>query len=202
MAVARRLLSSVKVDDYIPQAILCIHCHTEVNLTTAHYGRVVGSWRHSQRHNVELSISPLSGEVFRTPTITEVRYPEKITGHCCNPCYLELFHTTWRDKTGHLRRAFESVLVPVEQPKNDDHDASPITKHLYAPHAGKGDRGYLSETDAKKGDHHKLTGFDRPKRDDINLKGKRVVVRNGRWKEDPAKYNYTPTKKGKANNDQ
>lgn len=197
MAVTRRLLSVVKLDDYTPQAVLCIHCHTEVDLTTSHFGRVVGGWRNSQRHNVELSLTS-SGEVFRTPTVTEVRYPEKVTGHCCNPCYLELFNTSWRDKTGHLRRAFESVLPPVEQPKNDDFDASPITKGLYAPHAGKGDRGYLDDMQAAGADKHgKLAGFDRQKRDDINLKPKRVIVKGGKWKIDPAKYNYQSTK-GKA----
>lgn len=183
------------MDDYVPHALLCIHCKVEVDLTTAHYGRVIAGWQELRRHNVELSIH--NGTVHRTPTVTEVMFPKKVTGYACHACYVELFNTTWRDKNAHLRRAFEGVLLPVEQPKNDDHDASPIVKGLYAPHAGRGDRGYLSEGDAKKADSKRLKGFDRPKRDDIKLKPKRVVVKGGKWKEDPLKYNYIPPKKAK-----
>jgi hypothetical protein len=196
MAVTRRILSIAKLDDYIPQAILCIQCATEIDLTTAHYGRIIAGWQEAKRYNVLLSLH--NGEVHRIPTVTESYFPTKITGYACHACYTELYNTVWRDTKGHLRRAFETVPLPVEQPKNDFHDASPITKGLYAPHAGKGDRGYLSDDQAAKADHHgKLAGFNREKRDDLNLKQKRVVVRNGRWKEDPEKYGYVSPKSKK-----
>jgi len=196
MAVTRRIISNVKVDSYIPQALLCIQCKTEIDLTTAHHGRIIAGWRELSKRDVLLTIH--NGELHRIPTVTESFFPTKITGFACHPCYIELFNTTWRDKTGHLRRAFESVSLPLEQPKNDDHDASPITKGLYAPHAGKGDRGYLTDGQAAKADKHKLTGFDRTLRDDINLKPKRTIVKGGRWKEDPIKYGYETPKRGKA----
>lgn len=209
MAVARRLISVVKVDDYTPQAILCIACQGEVDLTTAHYGRITTGFRSTQHHDVLLNVTA-NGEVIKTPTVTEHYFPHKITGFACHGCFTHLYNQTWRDKNDHLRRAFEVVLQKVEQPLNDDHDASPITKGLYAPHVGKRKHGrkadYFETASSDRPsaviedialplnpkDDRKLQGFDRPIRDDIKLKPKRIVVKRGKWKESPTEYNYTP----------
>ena len=208
MAAGKRNLSDVKIDDYVPQSILCPHCKGEVDLSTAHYGRAMMGFQTYQKRDVIHTFH--NGQVHTIPTVDERWYPVKIHGYFCETCYLTLWNTTWRDKRGWLKHAFESVLPPVSQPKNDDHEASPITKGLYAPHVVKKSHGRKQdfyENPEQNGSspviepaqlprvERKLQGFKREKRDDLNLKPKRTIVRNGKWKVDPAKYNYQSTDK-------
>lgn len=220
------------IDDYVPEAPICIHCQTELDLTTAHYGRVIAGWQSRQKTEVTHTVT--DGPVVHQIPVTHTQYfPRKITGWVCEPCYCVLHNETYKDATGHLRRAFETVLLPVVQPDSDDHEAAKITKGLYAPHAGgKGLAAAIVEyhrhychtckyawssprvtaascpncqsdariqycgiTDKIPTVDRKLQGFNREHRDDLKLKGKRVVVKGGKWKEDPEKYNYTPSKR-------
>ena len=191
-----RTISNVQIDDYIPQSVVCIRCHLEIaDHSAAHYGRIVGSWQSSQERSSESKL--VGGRVITFDTITEYAFPRKITGLCCTACFESLYNTTWRDKNGHLRRAFEIVHAKVDQPINDDHDASKITKGLYAPHAG-GKRGnHLSDCvikDEQIAEYVKLQGFERPEPRDHKLKPKRIVVRNGKWKENPDEYIKEPNR--------
>ena len=203
MAVARRLIASIKLDDYVPQAILCMQCQSEVDLTKAHFGRIIAGWIGQAINGIDHVI--YNGLLHQIPTVTEHRFPRKITGYCCEPCYIDLYNTTWREKkTGHLRRAFETLHQQLLQPANDDYDAASVTKGLYAPHIGKR-KGKVKENYhtapvdrpsaiINNPPDRKLKGFNRPERDDIKLKPKRTIVRSGKWKVDPVKYNYQKPK--------
>lgn len=200
------ILSDVKIDDYVPQSILCAYCHDEVDLTTAHHGRAVTGTIYSQRRDVVHTFH--NGRVHEIPVVKDVTFPTMLRGWFCAVCYATLWAIQWRDKTGHLKHAFESTPVPggILQPKNDDYEASKVTKGLYAPHVVKHSHGRKAdyfETPQSNGSSpvidnppvvdRKLAGFNRSKRDDIKLKPKRIVVRRGKWKEDPNEYNYTPS---------
>lgn len=206
MAVARRIVSDIKVDDHTPQAAACLRCTAQLDFASgnAHYGRIVAEWK--SKESTEIIHGYNGGRVMQIPVTTEQRYPRKVAGWCCGECYTELWNTTWYDKSEHLRRAFEHVSLPVEQPKNDDYDASPITKGLYAPHVGKRKQRKADFYETASNDRpsavidtppkvdRKLTGFDRPKRDDIRLKPRKTIVKGGKWKVDPTEYNYQPPK--------
>lgn len=204
MASGSRILSDMKIDNYVPQSILCAHCKSEVDLTTAHHGRAMMGFKTYQKHSVIHTIN--NGRVHTIPVVDTKWYPVKTKGYYCLDCYTALWNITWRDKTGHLKHAFESCPVPgpIEQPKNDDYEASKVTKGLYAPHVVKHSHGrkadfYETEPDNKgkspvidnpPSDNRKLQGFNRSKRDDINLKPRKTIVRNGKWKVNPNEYNY------------
>lgn len=202
MASGSRILSEVQIDNYVPQSILCAHCKSEVDLTTAHYGRAMMGFKTYQTHSEIYTIN--NGRVNVIPVVDTKWYPVKTKGYYCNSCYTLLWNITWRDKTGHLKHAFESCPVPGEiiQPKNDDYEASKVTKGLYAPHVVKHSHGRKSdyfETPPENGSSpvidnppadRKLAGFNRPKRDDIKLKPRKTVVRNGKWKVNPTEYDY------------
>ena len=210
MASGQRLLSEVKIDNYVPQSILCVHCKSEVDLTTAHHGRALTGYVNGNQRDVVHTMN--NGVVHAIPVVIERAFPTMIRGWFCATCYDTLWSITWRDKTGHLKHAFESTPVPggIVQPKNDDFEAAKVTKGLYAPHVVKHSHGRKAdyfETPQSSGsspvidnppvEDRKLQGFNRPKRDDIKLKPVRRVVRNGKWKEDPTKYNYqSPKGKG------
>lgn len=212
-----RIIGSVKLDDYVPTCPLCIRCHAEIlDQSKAQYGRITVKWNNRQVRDFNYAIR--DGQVVKTPTITDTVYPSKVTGLCCMDCYLELWNATWRsapdsnNPQGHLRRAFEHVHSEIVQHNNDDFEASPITKGLYAPHIGKGtgkrrddyhdfdpdmphsaggstlSKIALDDQQARLTDEHKLTGFERTKRDDLNMKPSRTIVRRGKWKVDPATY--------------
>ena len=203
MRAGTRVIEHRKIDAYVPQSVTCIRCSNPVDLTVNnHYGRIIAKWRQQLVNGIQHAFH--NGKVTQIPTVTERSYPEKVTGYACTACYTELYNTISHDASGHLRRAFETVYKQLEQPVNDDHDASSITKGLYAPHVTKrkhGKRAALYETathdtgspviDQLPKVDRKLKGFNKFKRD-LNLKPKRIVVKGGKWKEDPAKYDYKP----------
>lgn len=172
-----------------------MRCHTDItDHSTAHYGRIVSGWQSSLERNTKYELR--GGVVVTIPMVTEKTFPRKVTGLCCHECYTELWNTAWHDSKGHLRRAFENVIPKVEQPKNDDHEASSITKGLYAPHAKGGslknaviDEASLPYDPAE---DRKLQGFNRPKRDDIKIDStkRKVIVRKGKWRVHPDEYGY------------
>jgi hypothetical protein len=212
MAAGRVIISDVQIDNYVPQSILCAHCSGEVDLTKAHYGRAMMGFKTSQSHSVVHTL--YNGEIHAIPTIEDKWFPVKTKGFYCDDCYTLLWNITWRDKTGHLKHAFESTPIPgpIEQPKGDDYEAAKVTKGLYAPHVVKHSHGRKAdyfETPQSSGsspvideaslprnpvNDRKLQGFNRPIRDDIKLKPKRIVVRKGKWKEDPTEYDYRSSK--------
>lgn len=206
MRAGTKVIEHRKIDAYIPSSIACIRCSSSVDLTiSAHYGRIVAKWKHQLVDTIQHAFN--NGKVTQVPTVTDRYYPEKVTGYVCDACYTELYNTTSRDASGHLRRAFEVVHRQVEQPANDDYDASSITKGLYAPHVTKRKHGrkadYFETATKENGspviEHlpkvdRKLKGFNKFKREDLNIKPKRIVVKAGKWKEDPTKYDYKPPK--------
>lgn len=204
MAKTLRVIESKMIDNYVPQAILCMACSTEIDLTTAHYGRVSKGFQHSE--STDIHTIRVENSFMDIPITTEKYFPVKTTGYACVECWIRLYNTAWRDKNGELRRAFENLHLPVEQPKNDDYDAAKVTKGLYAPHIGKRSKdsgrpvaGYFEGTPNKSSSvaidypakvDRKLKGFNKFKREDIKTKGKRVIVKGGKWKVDPASYDY------------
>jgi hypothetical protein len=211
MRAGVRTLSVEMIDGYVPSAILCAHCKNEVDLTTAHHGRALTGYINGEKRDVVHTFH--NGQVHAIPVVIERSYPTMIRGWFCLDCYTRLWNITWRDKTNHLKHAFESTPVPggVLQPKNDDYEASKVTKGLYAPHVVKHSHGrksdyYETETHDKGGSpvidnppvtDRKLAGFNRPKRDDIKTKPSKTIVRKGKWKVKPEEYNYQSPKAGK-----
>lgn len=137
MSVTKRLLSSTKIDDYVPTSEVCIACAVAVDKATSHYGRIVEGWINTFKSSILHLVTP-ANTILQVPTVEEKYFPKKVTGRVCNSCFDTLYNTTWRDKKGKLRRAVEVLHPKVEQPKNDDFEASPITKGLYAPHGRSG----------------------------------------------------------------
>jgi hypothetical protein len=146
-----------KIDNFIPTTLGCMVCKAVVDLHTSHYGRIVVSWIKLRKDSLTHFV--IDGAVASVPTSAEHYFPKKITGRVCKGCFDKLYNTTWRDKSNHLRRAFETLHEPVIQPKNDDYEAAKITKGLYAPHAGKGLKStIIHESRPQK---EKLKGFNR-----------------------------------------
>lgn len=209
MAKTFRVISNLMIDNYVPQAILCISCQSEMNLTTAYYGRISKGFQHSQV--TDIHTIRVNNGFMDIPVTTEKYFPVKITGYACVDCWTKLYNTTWRDKTGELRRAFENLLIKVEQPKGDDYEAAKVTKSLFAPHIGKRSKnsgrpvaGYYMDDPTKDinepdnalvienppSEDVKLKGFNKFKRDDIKTKARRTIVKRGKWKVDPETYDY------------
>lgn len=154
-----RVVSSVIIDATCSiDKPLCVCCEDEINLSTSHYGRFVSGWSGSTEYTTNYRVR--GGEIVTFLTHAEKRFPVKIAGEFCDSCYERLYAITWRDSSGHLRRAFEGLIRPVIQPVNDDFEHTTITKGLYAPHAAAGSAksAYINETDIKQ---EKLVGFGR-----------------------------------------
>lgn len=219
---ARETLSVERIDDYVPQAQLCMRCGVEVESLTAHHGRIVETRVTPEGENAPkllqgrvdgVKFKLHGGSIWKIDTVTETFFPRKVTGFCCSVCYTLLWNTTWRDKNGDLRRAFETIHREVIYPVRDEHEASPIVKGLYAPHVGKRRAGRpkadyfenatndhksvtIDDSRLPRDPEHdrKLTGFNRPERDDIKIdrNKRKVIAKGGKWKVNPAEYNYKP----------
>src|SRR3990167_3792751 len=215
MAVTRRIISDTKLDSYVPSAILCLKCKSEIDITTGHHGKVYpiagGQPAFTSRDITEPVFKVYNGKVHTIPVIETRWFVKTQTGWVCPSCYVTLYNVTWYDKDNHLCRAFKTVSIDIDkregqlqsQRETTGDQASPITKGLYAPHA-KGtldsaiineiDRGSdhaISQSAVEKADR-KLAGFDRPEPRNHNLKPKRIVARNGNWKVKPDDYFAEP----------
>lgn len=129
-----------KLDSSTPQSVLCCRCHTPVNESTAPYGRYAANWFTKSTLEVEHLVTP-QGQLVIIPIVKEKRFPKLVKGFFCESCRSELWAITWRDKNGHLRHAIDILHAKpgeIVQPRNDDYEASKVTKGLYAPHGGRG----------------------------------------------------------------
>jgi hypothetical protein len=128
-------LTSTMIDSEASQGCPCINCGNDVDFTTSHYGRIMRGFIEKYTENIQYLVR--QGEVVDVNTYDSYFIPKKETGEVCHSCWVVLYNTTWRDKRGWLKRAFENVHKPAIQPKSDDYEHSSITKGLYAPHASK-----------------------------------------------------------------
>ena len=129
------LISVELIDNFVPTSVTCMSCQSPLDLILSHFGRMIVGFISTVRDGIIHKMR--NGKVIQIPTFEEKFFPKKVSGEVCNECFITLYNTTWRDKNGHLRRAFEPKNKEIIQPKNDDYEASSITKGLYAPHATK-----------------------------------------------------------------
>src|SRR5690242_11810734 len=106
-----RVIKREQLDNEAPKGVDCINCLSEVDFTTAHYGRIFQGFIKKTEDKVKFSI--LQGQVIKTNEYLETSIPQKKTGYVCHPCYEILYNTTWyrvRPDNGYrqLTRAFES----------------------------------------------------------------------------------------------
>lgn len=171
--VTRKILSTVKLDDFIPTSEVCMSCDITVEKSTSHYACIVTSWINKETNSIKHIVK--DSQVIQIQQVTESFYPKKKTGRVCQACFDTLYATTWYDKSGHLRRAIEVLHEGLERVLDRDKngnlrmvantstpvqdEASPITKGLYAPHSGGSLRG--AQIDESRPINDKLKGFNR-----------------------------------------
>lgn len=155
-----RVIIDTEIIDTLPvQSMRCMLCTCDIDLTTAHYGRVFVGWVKNSKEFIGFRISPVASSGIALPTTVlpnpttlykEQSFPKMKKGYACTTCFDRLHAITWRDKNGHLRRAFDTLKDPAIKvdsitPVYDE--AKPITKGLYAPHASRRKAGHLVTRD-------------------------------------------------------